>query len=91
MVYAYPYWYIIGGTSVAAPVWAGLVNAAASFSSSSQSELTSIYANLGNPSAYAANFTLITAGSCSPNQGYLAGSGWDFCTGLGSPFGKGGK
>ena len=27
-VYAYPYWYIVGGTSVAAPVWAGIVNSA---------------------------------------------------------------
>jgi hypothetical protein len=33
----------------------------------------------------------IMAGSCGPNQGYLAGLGWDFCTGLGSPLGKGGK
>lgn len=82
-VYAYPYWYIVGGTSVAAPVWAGIVNAANIFSSTSQNELTVVYANQGT--------TDVKAGSCGPNQGYLAGSGWDFCTGLGSPLGEGGK
>jgi subtilase family serine protease len=82
-VYAYPYWYIVGGTSVAAPVWAGVVNAAGSFSSSSQAELTTIYSNQGT--------TDITAGSCGPNQGYMVKGGWDFCTGLGSPLGEGGK
>ncbi|HKM73028.1 MAG TPA: S53 family peptidase [Stellaceae bacterium] len=82
-VYSYPYWYIVGGTSVAAPVWAGVVNSAASFSTSSQNELTILYANQGT--------TGITAGSCGPNEGYIAGLGWDFCTGLGSPAGESGK
>lgn len=82
-VYAYPYWYIVGGTSVAAPVWAGIVNAAGSFSISSQAELNTIYSNRGTMD--------ITAGSCGPNQGYMAKDGWDFCTGLGSPLGEGGK
>ncbi|MGA7866788.1 MAG: S53 family peptidase [Stellaceae bacterium] len=82
-VYAYPYWYIVGGTSVAAPVWAGIVNAAGGFSVSSQTELNTIYANHRT--------TDIIAGSCGPNQGYLAGLGWDFCTGLGSPLGEQGK
>ena len=82
-VYAYPYWYILGGTSVAAPVWAGIVNAAGGFSAATQSELTTVYANRGT--------TDITAGTCGPNQGYMAKGGWDFCTGLGSPVGKGGK
>jgi kumamolisin len=82
-VYAYPYWYILGGTSVAAPVWAGIVNAAGGFSAATQSELTTVYANRGT--------TDITAGTCGPNQGYMAKGGWDFCTGLGSPVGKEGK
>jgi len=82
-VYAYPYWYIVGGTSVAAPVWAGIVNAANKFYPTSQNELNVVYANQGT--------TDIKAGSCGPNQGYFAGSGWDFCTGLGSPLGEGGK
>ena len=69
---------------MAAPVWAGIVNGVSS-SSSSQAELNTIYANQGTRD--------IKAGSCGPNQGYLAGLGWDFCTGLGlgSPLGKGGK
>ncbi len=82
-VYAYPYWYIVGGTSVAAPVWAGIVNSAGGFSAMTEAELTTIYANHAT--------TDIIAGSCGPNQGYLAGPGWDFCTGLGSPLGERGK
>jgi kumamolisin len=89
-VYNVPYcngWCIVGGTSVAAPVWAGIVNAAGRFSASSQIELSTIYSNLGK----AADFTDITQGSCGPNQGYLAKAGWDFCTGTGSAFGTLGK
>jgi subtilase family serine protease len=81
-VYVSPYWYIVGGTSVATPVWAGIVNSAGHFYPSA-TEFTSLYSNQGTKD--------ITAGSCGPNQGYLAGSGWDFCTGLGSPLGTGGK
>jgi subtilase family serine protease len=82
-VYAYPAWYIVGGTSVAAPVWAGMVNAANKFYSTSQNELSAVYTSQGT--------TDITSGSCGPNQGYMAKGGWDFCTGLGSPLGAGGK
>jgi len=89
-VYNVPYcsgWCIVGGTSVAAPVWSGIVNAAGRFSTSSQVELSTIYSNLGK----ASDFTDIAQGSCGPNQGYLAGTGWDFCTGAGSAFGTSGK
>jgi kumamolisin len=89
-VYNIPYcngWCIVGGTSVAAPVWAGIVNAAGRFSASSQVELSTIYSNLGKP----ADFTDIAQGSCGPNQGYLAGTGWDFCTGAGSASDTSGK
>jgi subtilase family serine protease len=82
-VYAYPYWYIVGGTSVAAPVWAGIVNAANKFYPTSQNELTILYANQGT--------TETTVGSCGPNQGYMLKGGWNFCTGLGSPLGEEGK
>ena len=82
-VYSAGSWYIVGGTSVAAPVWAGIANSAGSFLISSQSELAKIYANHGT--------TDIVSGSCGPNQGYMARSGWDFCTGLGSPAGLAGK
>ena len=86
-MYASPYWYVVGGTSVAAPIWAGIVNAAGSFSPASQNELATLYANRGNTS----DFTNIVLGSCGPNQGYLASAGWDFCTGIGSPLGYSGK
>jgi len=82
-VYASPYWYIVGGTSVATPVWAGIVNAPASFVGSSPVELTTFYQDRGT--------TPITMGSCGPNQGYLAAGAWNFCTGLGSPLSEGGK
>jgi hypothetical protein len=89
-VYNVPYcsgWCIVGGTSVASPVWAGIINAAGQFAQSSQAELSTIYGNLGK----AANFSDIAQGSCGPHQGYLAGKGWDFCTGGGSAFGTVGK
>jgi kumamolisin len=90
-VYANPYWYIVGGTSVSAPVWAGIVNSASSaigrFADSSQSELTILYANRTS----ASGFTDITAGSCGPNQGYKFLTGWDFCTGIGTPLTLSGK
>ena len=86
-VYAHPYWYIVGGTSVSTPIWAGIVNSAGSLSATSQNELTTLYADR----SIASDFTDITQGSCGPNQGYLAVTGWDFCTGIGSPVGTGGK
>ena len=85
-VYDYPYWYIVGGTSVAAPVWAGIVNAAGSFAASSQTELATVYANLGT-----SDFRDIVEGSCGPNEGYLAVAGWDFCSGVGAPLGDSGN
>jgi subtilase family serine protease len=81
-VYDSPYWYIVGGTSVATPVWAGIVNAASHFYPASR-EFSTLYAGQGT--------TPITMGTCGPNQGYSAGGVWNFCTGLGSPLGEGGK
>ena len=46
-----------------------------------------VYSNLGK----AADFTDITQGSCGPHQGYVTGTGWDFCTGAGSAFGTKGE
>jgi len=86
-VYNAANWYVVGGTSVAAPVWAGIVNSANSFSATSPTELAAVYANASNGSGLAD----IQHGSCGPNQGFLAVTGWDFCTGFGSPVGKAGK
>jgi kumamolisin len=76
-------WIIVGGTSVAAPVVAGITNNAGHFSLSSGAELTRIY---GNPSI----FFDVQRGICGPYAGYWAVAGWDFCSGVGSPAGTGG-
>jgi kumamolisin len=69
---------VFGGTSAVAPLWAGLIariNAAAGHS-----------AGLMNPALYGQPAALhdITQGN---NGGFAASSGWDACTGLGSPDG----
>jgi kumamolisin len=76
---ATPCWLIVGGTSVSSPLWAGIVNAAGSFSASSSDELTRLYADRGG------DFTDISYGNCGPYIGYFAVPGWDFCSGIGSP------
>ena len=76
-------WWSVGGTSVAAPAMAAIVNAAGHFQPSSAAELAQIYGGLGNTTAFADE----TIGICGPYGGYLAQAGWDFCTGVGSPRG----
>jgi len=78
-------WFVVGGTSVASPVVAGIVNAAGNFASSGTSELSRLYSD---PSS---NFNDILVGTCGLNIGFAAGPGWDFCTGRGSPRGYSGK
>jgi kumamolisin len=79
-----PVWFILGGTSVASPIWAGITNAAAAgpagtFSPSSVAQLTKLY---GDP---ASDFNDITVGVCGLFMGDVAAAGWDLCSGLGSP------
>jgi subtilase family serine protease len=78
-------WFVVGGTSVSAPTWAGIVNSAGSFAASSSDELTEFYSD---PSK---DFKDITKGDCGPYMGYSAGKGWDFCSGNGSPRSDRGK
>ncbi len=80
-------WWIVGGTSVASPALAGIVNATGLKETSSDGELTEIYSNLG----VVADFADTLKGSCYFYDGYLAVKGWDFCTGVGSVKGKKGK
>lgn len=80
-------WNIVGGTSVASPSLAGILNLAGSFHTSSNAELTAIYDNR----ALATDFKDITSGYCGPNAGYSAATGWDFCSGIGSNKGLKGK
>jgi kumamolisin len=70
---------VIGGTSAVAPLWAALI---ARINSTRGTPIGFI-----NPELYAAASTLndITTGN---NGSYAAASGWDACTGLGSPNGK---
>jgi kumamolisin len=79
-------WLIVGGTSVAAPSLAGVVNAAGKFAASTNAELTTIY-----NSASTGAFKDVTYGVCGFFDGFIAGPGYDFCTGLGSPYGYSGK
>ena len=84
-------WYVIGGTSVAAPVWAGVINHAGHFSASSVAELTAIYTAFANATTYAADYNDISDGRCGNYDGYIAVAKWDPCTGIGSPKGIAGK
>lgn len=88
-------WYIVGGTSAAAPLWAGVLNSAATkagaFPASSSAELTTIYTTLGSAANYPNDFNDITYGDCNYYGGSFAAKGYDLCTGVGSPKGLAGK
>jgi kumamolisin len=79
------YWYIVGGTSVSSPTWAGIVNTAGTFAASSQAELTQIYSDATS------DFTGIKVGNCGVYMSVFASGSWDFCSGRGSPNGYRGK
>jgi kumamolisin len=72
---------VIGGTSAVAPLWAGLIALA-----NAQAKTT---VGFVNPTLYAASskkaFRDITSGN---NGAFKAGTGWDACTGLGTPIGS---
>ena len=85
LTYGFPVWFIVGGTSVSSPTWAGIVNAAGSFAASTKAELTKLY---GDPRS---DFNLITIGNCGLYISEFASTGWNSCTGLGSPDGYKGK
>jgi kumamolisin len=70
---------VIGGTSAVAPLWAGLI---ARINAARGSSVGFINPQLyGNPSC-------LHDVSQGNNGGYSAGTGWDACSGLGSPDGK---
>jgi subtilase family serine protease len=75
---------VFGGTSVAAPALAGIINLAGHHNGSN--ELATVYGGYAN--AYPANFRDILIGSAGANT---AGSRWDAVTGLGSSLGLQGK
>ncbi len=75
-------WYVFGGTSVACPVIAGIVNASGTNRGGAVAENTHLYAALGS-----ANFFDVTSGAAGS---FSARVGYDFPTGVGSPKGTGG-
>jgi kumamolisin len=77
-------WLVVGGTSVASPLVAAVVNNVGHFSLSTAVELSILY----NDPDYL-HFKDIEDGTCGPHQGYFAMTGWDFCAGIGSPRVKG--
>ena len=70
-----PGWYVVGGTSAGAPQWAAIQALSKSVSSTS---LYTIYKS----STYATDFRDVTSGT---SGSYSAGTGYDLCTGIGSP------
>jgi kumamolisin len=81
-------WFVVGGTSVAAPSLSGIINAAGGFRASSQAENQDIYSHIlfsGD------DFRDIVFGNCGLNIGTFALPGYDLCTGVGSDLGLRGK
>lgn len=81
--YGSPVWFIVGGTSVASPALAGIINSAGAFAASTQAEGTAIYGRTG--------VTTISTGHCGPYNGYAAAALYDYCTGVGDTKGFKGK
>jgi len=76
-------WWVVAGTSLSAPLLAGIVNLAGHFYPSTEEELTTAYSHLG----VASDFNDITYGLCGFYEGDSAAAGWDLCSGIGSVHG----
>jgi kumamolisin len=88
-------WTIVGGTSASTPILAGILNTASTasgqFAASTAAELTRMYSQYPNSSAYHANFWDINYGACNYYMSTFSAGGYDLCTGLGTPKGLMGK
>jgi subtilase family serine protease len=82
-------WYDIGGTSLSAPQWAGLVAIADQINGGGLGLINPALYRIGaDPARYAADFYDVTAGNNTADPsvpGYPATPGWDPITGLGTP------
>jgi hypothetical protein len=78
----------VGGTSLSSPALAGIINNAGKFQPSSQAENSEIYRHIFFDRD---DFRDIFFGNCGINIGNFATFGWDFCSGVGSSVGLGGK
>jgi kumamolisin len=79
-------WQVFGGTSVSAPLLAGIINTAGNFRSSSAEELAPLYSSLSNRKYYNSIFQDITR---RVDGQFRAVPGYDLATGLGTPKGLG--
>jgi subtilase family serine protease len=83
-----PGWYIIGGTSLATPQWAGLVAIADQIAGHGLGQINPTLYALASGPGYSTYFYDVTTGNNQANPtvpGYPATTGWDPVTGLGTP------
>jgi subtilase family serine protease len=85
-------WRTIGGTSVACPTLAGEFNLSGFSYPNTTALLSAIYSNKPNPAALrdittGYSQTPTTPTNPTPTTTFLAGTGWDYATGLGVPNG----
>lgn len=84
-------WAQTGGTSAAAPLWAGLIAIANQMAGHPLGFINPALYKLGASSTAAQDFRDITVGNNIPTipsgevQGYQSGTGWDMVTGWGAP------
>ncbi len=88
-VYQDGFWALAGGTSAAAPLWAGIMAIANQMAGRPLGFINPALYKLAASSTYAQDFHDITQGNNSNPEarvnGYNAVAGWDPVTGLGSP------
>ena len=74
--------YSLGGTSIATPMWAGIIATMDQYYNKSLGLVNPIFYKISETKYYTNAFTQITSGG---NYGYDAGPGWNPVTGLGTP------
>lgn len=90
-IYSAGHWLNAGGTSAAAPFWAGMVALADQYAGHPLGFMNPALYRIGASNTYTRDFFDITTGDNSVNQqgisvkGFEAGTGWDAVTGLGEP------
>ncbi len=72
----------LGGTSIATPMWAGIIATMDQYYNRSLGLVNPIFYKISETDYYSNAFTQITSGE---NFGYSAGPGWNPVTGLGTP------
>ncbi len=82
-------WYDIGGTSLSAPQWAGLIAIADQINGGGLGLINPALYKIGSdPARYASDFFDVTIGNNQTDPtipGFSAGPGWDAVTGWGTP------